>query len=291
MPRTSPARKPARSLARARARKAARKLPRSYRYQNAPQPPDGPILKYRLAMRWLVAKWWAKVGKQALAAAERIGSKHTDEESDEADAADAAISDYAYVADEPAFTARVSSAANSVEKHSDAQFKRIGIKLSKSDPGVSKLVPGFRKENVGLVKTMFEREKSKLEQLLTDGAGRRVESLARDIQDRFDITTRHAELIARDQCLKLNSKITHERAARAGIERAVWTTAGDSRVRDGHELLDNFEFALDDPPTPEGEDEPALPGEPINCRCISFFLLPELDDSADSEDDTAEAAE
>lgn len=241
-------------------------------------------------MRWLVNKWWAKTGPEALAAAKRIGVR-TDEESDEADeAADASLSDYAYIADEPAFAARVNSTAGAVGKHSDAQFKRIGIKLSKSDPGVSKLVPGFRKENVGLVKTMFQSEKTKLEQLLADGAGRRVESLSKDIEDRFGITTRHAELIARDQCLKLNANISHTRMVNAGISQFVWTTAGDERVRPLHDELDGETFDFDDPPVTNDDGDTNLPGSDYQCRCVAFPLLSELDDSADEEDD-AQAAE
>ena len=277
----------ARSLARARSRKANRKLPRAYRYSNAPQPPDGPILKYRLAMRQLVARWWAKIGPEALAAAKRIG-KHTDEESDEADEVAVSLTDYAYVADEPAFAARVKSTAESVGKHSDAQFKRIGIKLSESDPGVSKLVPGFRKENVGLVKTMLRSEKTKLEALLRDGAGRRVESLAKDIEDRLGITTRHAELIARDQCLKLNANISHTRMQNAGVTEFVWSTSGDERVRESHAELDGETFSFDDPPVTNDDGDTNLPGEDYQCRCVAFPVLAELDDS---EDDSAQAAE
>lgn len=237
-------------------------------------------------MRWLVNKWWSLAGPQALAKAKIIG-KHTDEESDEVEALDVALSDFAYVATEPAFAARVNSTAAAVDKHSAAQLQRIGIKLSKADPGVSKLVPGFRKQNVALVKTMFEREKSKLEQLLADGAGRRVESLAADIAERFEITTRHAELIARDQCLKLNANISHERMQNAGITKFVWTTAGDERVRPEHDDLDGETFSFDDPPVTNSDGDTNLPGEDFQCRCVAFPVDDILDDDS-ADDDAAE---
>lgn len=251
-------------------KRLARKLSRAYRYTNSPQPPDGPILRYRMLMRQLVAAWWAKAGPQALAKAKRIGkpdeTRSDAEESDEAEeSVDASLSDYSSTADVGWFDKRIGGVADAVEKHSDTQFKRLGIKLSKSAPGVSKLAPGFRKENVGLVKTMFQSEQTKLEKLLSDGAGRRVESLSRDIADRFDITTRHAEMIARDQCLKLNANISHTRMVNAGITQFTWSTSGDERVRPMHDELDGETFDFDDPPVTNDDGDTNLPGEDYQC--------------------------
>lgn len=251
-------------------------------------------------MRKLVAKWWAKVAPQAYRKAKAIAqpeAAHTDaEETDEADEADASLSDYSSEADASWFAKGVDNVSADVDRHSASELTRIGVKLSKKasiklEPAIAKMLPTWRRENVDLVRTMFGKEKTKLEQLLADGAGRRFETLARDIEDRFGITTRHAELIARDQTNKLNSRISHTRMRAAGITQAIWTAVADERTRESHMALDGEPFDLDDPPTPEDEDEPALPGEPINCRCVSFPLLPEIDDSSDDDSEEEDSDE
>lgn len=270
---------------RAPKRKLRRKLPRAARYAKAIQPPDGAELRYRMAMRQLVAAWWRKVAPQALALAKKIGKPEarTDAKDEAPEAVDANLTDYSSTAGADWFTKRLGGVADDVERHSDKQFKRIGIKLKDSAPGVAKYLPKWRKENVALTKTMFKSEQNKLEALLRDGAGRRVESLAKDIEDRFDITTRHAELIARSQANRLNSQISHARMQSVGITTAIWTTVSDERVRESHDQMDGVEYELNDAPIVDGE--PAFPGEPPNCRCVAYPVVPELapDDDTDSE--------
>jgi len=229
-------------------------------------------------MRRAVAKWWASVGPKALQLAQQIGKA----DETHADALDADVhigggseSATSYLG------AQIGGITRQLERHSDSQFKRIGIDLKKSAPGVAKLVPGFRKENVGLIKTMLDSEKSKIEQLLKDGGNRRVESLTKDIKERFGIATRHAELIARDQTLKLNAAITRQRMVNAGITTYVWTTAGDERVRPLHDNLDGETFDFDDPPVTNDDGDTNNPGEDYQCRCVAYPIVPELEEDND----------
>jgi SPP1 gp7 family putative phage head morphogenesis protein len=260
-----------------------KKLSREERHKNSPQPPEGPITAYQSDIRALVKRWWAKAGPEALAKAEEITKPQAETRANESDA-DIGLTDYSSMASEPMFVAQVSRAAKAVGAHNTKEFKRIGIPLSKSDPGVSKMVPAFRKENVGLVGTMLDDEKRALEELLADGAGRSIESLSADIEERFGITSRHADLIAADQCLKLNADVAHERMARAGITEFVWTTAGDERVRTSHDDLDGETFSFDDPPVTNEDGDTNLPGGDFQCRCVSYPIVPELDDEADSSE-------
>jgi SPP1 gp7 family putative phage head morphogenesis protein len=281
-PRASRRREP-----RAPKRKLRRKLPRAARFAKSIQPPDGAELRYRIALRQLVTQWWKKAGPQALARAKKIAKPdaRTDAEDEAGESVDANLTDYSSTAEADWVAKRLSGVATDVGRHSDAQFKRLGIKLKDSAPGVAKYVPKWRKENVALTKTMFQSERRKLEQLLRDGANRRVESLSRDIEERFDITKRHADLIARSQTNRLNSQVSHGRMQSAGITTAIWTTAGDERVRESHDQMDGVEYELNDPPIVD--DEAVLPGEPYNCRCVPFPVIPELaaDDNNEGDDD------
>lgn len=228
-------------------------------------------------MRKLVAQWWARVGKQALAKARKIAKpeEHADAKDE---SVDGNLSDYSSVADGGWFAKRINGVADDVGRHSDRQFKRLGIKLKDSSPNVAKYLPKWRKENVALTKTMFESEQKKLEALLRDGSNRTYEALAKDIEERFDITARHAETIARSQGNRLNSQIAVGRMQSAGITQFVWTTAGDERVRPMHDDLDGETFDFDDPPVTNEDGDTNLPGEDYNCRCVSYPVIPELDD-------------
>lgn len=268
-------------------RKLRRKLPRAARYAKGIQPPDGAILRYRIAMRQLVAQWWKKVGPQALALAKQIARPDADQHTDaKEESVDAQLSDYSTAAEAEWFTKRLGGVAADVERHSDAQFKRLGIKLKDAAPGVAKYVPKWRKENVALTRTMFRSEQETLEAMLRDGAGRTYKALAKDIEDRFDITTRHAETIARSQGSRLNSQVSTARMQSAGITQFVWTTAGDERVRSRHDELDGETFDFDDPPVTNDDGDTNLPGEDYNCRCVPFPVIPEFDDEPSGESGT-----
>jgi SPP1 gp7 family putative phage head morphogenesis protein len=271
----------ARRRATRRRRKLKRRIPpRASRYSRAVHPPDGAILVYRLLMRSAVKRWWAQVGPKALRLAKQIAKpeqERTDRDDDTRGNLGGNSGAVAGWVGE-----KIGKVADQVQRHSDGEFGRIGIRLEKAAPSVAKLVPGFRKDNVALVKTMLDSEKSKLEQLLADGAGRRYESLAKDIEARFGITTRHAELIARDQTLKLNANITRQRMVDAGITTYVWTTAGDERVRELHDDLDGETFDFDDPPVTNEDGDTNNPGEDYQCRCVAFPVVPELGDDEET---------
>lgn len=160
--------------------------------------------------------------------------------------------------------------------HSKAEFARLGL-LVKNEPNMARLVDRWVKDNVARITGMTDDQLGKIERILRDGDGMRAETLAKEISRQVeDVSDSRAEFIARDQVLTLNAQVTHERMGAAGITTAIWSTSGDERVRDSHADMDGEEFDLDDPPIVDGE--PTLPGEAPMCRCVSFPVLPELDD-------------
>lgn len=94
-----------------------------------------------------------------------------------------------------------------------------------------------------------------------------VNTLKKQIQERLQISTRRANLIARDQVATLTSELNHIRQEQAGVLKYEWSTSGDSRVRDLHEEFDGKVFTWAKPPR-DGH-----PGAAINCRCVAIGIL------------------
>ena len=115
--------------------------------------------------------------------------------------------------------------------------------------------------------------------ILDDGfkAGTRVEDLRKQIRERFDVTRSKADLLARDQVLKLNAQITQTRQRQAGISEYRWSASNDERVREYHRELDGSIFRWDDPPITNEDGDRNAPGEDYQCRCVAIPILPPLD--------------
>ena len=94
-------------------------------------------------------------------------------------------------------------------------------------------------------------------------AGMRFEDLAKEIERIGDVTESRAKLIARDQTSKMNGAFNEARQTSLGIDRYVWQTSGDERVREEHQANDGQVFNWNDPPAT------GHPGEDINCRCVA----------------------
>ncbi len=139
--------------------------------------------------------------------------------------------------------------------------------------------------NVDLIKSIpvqhFARLRTEIAESLKNGI--RWESLAKTIQLVGDVTESRARLIARDQTGKMNSDFNRVRQRSVGIDRYIWSTAQDERVRKSHAFLNDKTFRWDQPPEVDGQ--PSHPGQPINCRCVPIpvFNLDELDGGIEQE--------
>lgn len=163
-----------------------------------------------------------------------------------------------------------------VQRHSQQEFRRLGINIADAEPGFGELIGEWRAANVARVGSLLEHERDELSDILSKGSNKTVAELRQTIEDRLEVSRAKADYLARDQITTLNSQISHERMRAAGIEEAYWTTSNDERVRDSHAEMDGVLFSIDDPPEVDGEA--VLPGEPPLCRCISMPRLPELED-------------
>ena len=123
--------------------------------------------------------------------------------------------------------------------------------------------------NVSLIKTIPEDSLENMRKIVYDGfnEGKTTTRIVKEIQREYGISKRRAELIARDQTAKLNGQIQRAQQQDAGIEKYIWYTTGDQRVRRSHSELNGKMFSWDNPPE-NSDGRKCHPGEDYQCRCI-----------------------
>lgn len=184
------------------------------------------------------------------------------------------------------FVARLEDLAGRVVAHSRGQWESqlkaaMGVNLVAAEPNLEPVVERFRDENVKLIRSLADEKVTRVRDILTDaGPGTRVEEIAKSLRDMGDVTRSRAELIARDQVLKLNAEVTQKRHEAAGITEFVWSTSRDERVRPDHKVLEGNRYRYDDPPIVDRRrGTRGLPGVgSIQCRCVAIPVIPGFDD-------------
>lgn len=165
--------------------------------------------------------------------------------------------------------------ARSTSEHQKGQLFRqirstVGIDLKTiKDAGLSARVKRFTAENVALIKSVPKTYFEQVEKSVLAGmrSGKRAPEIADDMEERAEVAMSRATLIARDQVLKFNGELNQARQTELGIERYIWRTVKDNRVREEHADLEGETFSWDAPP------EPGHPGEDYNCRCFAEPLM------------------
>lgn len=152
------------------------------------------------------------------------------------------------------------------------QAALLGIKPS--DTGVADRIAAARDENIKVVENAHRAYAQSVRDIFDDPKtfGMRVEDIKAKLLERGDVSESRAELIARDQTLKLNGEITKVRQQNAGVESYVWSTSLDDRVREEHAALEGQTFSWSNPPAP------GHPGSDFQCRCVAIGVVAELDE-------------
>lgn len=183
------------------------------------------------------------------------------------------------------FVARLQEISNATAAASREAWARqlkasLGVDLPTAEPDLGPVVERFRDENVALIRSLAADKVTRVRAILDDaGAGTRVEEVAKSIRDMGDVTRSRAELIARDQVLKLNAEVTQRRHEAAGITEFVWSTSRDERVRPDHKVLEGNRYRYDDPPIVDRRrGTRGLPGVHFQCRCVAVPVIPGFDD-------------
>lgn len=166
--------------------------------------------------------------------------------------------------------------AKQVKTANDRGQRLLGINYS--DVGLGNKIAMAREANINLVEKGTKDFIEQVRALFTDPdtLGLTALELKDMLRERAEVSESRAELIARDQTLKLNRQISATRQQNAGVTKFWWSTSRDERVRDTHEVLEGKVFSWDDPP--EEIDD-------INCRCAQIPITADEDDDYDEGDD------
>lgn len=133
-------------------------------------------------------------------------------------------------------------------------------------------------ENVALIKSIpseyLEGVQREVMQAVQDGWP--LDRLSAGLQDRYGITKRRADMIARDQCAKVTETMKQKLALAAGFTEATWFHSSGSRYpRKSHQAANGKRYNL-----AQGcwiDDEYIMPGQKVNCRCFCTFHAPGRD--------------
>lgn len=172
-------------------------------------------------------------------------------------------------ADNPVPSGHLEAFAGQVSKFNK---RVVGVPVS----SLGSPADSFRDTNLQLIRKLDAEQVAQLREILEDAErnATRVETLRAQIQERLEVTKSHADLIARDQTMKLNGDLTKYRQQGAGITQYEWSTSNDERVRPGHADLDGTIQSWDLPPvTNDKTGDRNHPGQDIQCRCVAVPYL------------------
>ena len=165
---------------------------------------------------------------------------------------------------EPIFWSIASRSDRTWSKVLGQSLNQIGLTTSQE-----KLLDAWVKENtdliVNLVPEMYQRAEATVKEATKMGLSQR--DLTKRIREDLRVPKARANLIARDQTLKVNSQLSEAAHKEAGISKFMWVTSADERVREDHQMLNGEIFDYDNPPAI------GLPGTDFQCRCIAYPVI------------------
>lgn len=135
-------------------------------------------------------------------------------------------------------------------------------------------------ENVNLIKSIPAQYLKGIETAVWDSVmrGGDMATLAKRLEKEHGITKRRAATIARDQNAKAKATIEQTRRTEMGVTHAVWMhSAGGKVPRKTHVAMDGKPYLIKRGMWDSDEGEYVLPGQLINCRCISKAVIPAFD--------------
>lgn len=168
-----------------------------------------------------------------------------------------------------AIKSRLRAFSKMTEEFNRAQWSKIlksalGVDLILTEPWLQAELNRFVNDNIELIQSMRDDQLRNTQRVILNGVrdGTRNREIAQMIRERTDVMRSRANLIARDQISKFNGRVTELRQKQVGVERYVWQSSDDERVRPTHAENDGKTFSWKNPPSNTGH-----PSEDIQCRC------------------------
>lgn len=170
---------------------------------------------------------------------------------------------------------------NNVNKKSVfKQLKAVlGVDPVMNDKWLDSFMRAAIQENVNYIKSIEKQYFDKIETIIYQGTrrGNSLNEMAHEIKKSSNSSIKRARFIARDQAGSIYGDMTKKRNEEAGVEKFVWVTSRDERVRGNpsglypdaipnHWELDKQVFTWNKGVEKYGG---LLPGEDYNCRCTS----------------------
>lgn len=187
--------------------------------------------------------------------------------------------------------------AEKIEERNRREYMRsiravIGVDLfgGVDGEGLKISMRSWARENASLIRDIPDKMMRDIEGIaqrgLRSGAG--PEAIAKNIRKTMDTTENRAKLIARDQVSKLNGQLTKQRNEALGVERYIWKTSTDERVRASHRAMHNKLCRWDDDSVYSDDGGKTWksrasiggyighPGSDYQCRCVSAADLSDV---------------
>jgi SPP1 gp7 family putative phage head morphogenesis protein len=130
-------------------------------------------------------------------------------------------------------------------------------------------------ENVSLIRSIPEKYLQQAEGIVmrSYSTGRDLETMVKELKTLYPISSRRAELIARDQSNKANAVVNRARQMELGITEAIWMHShAGKNPRQDHVAANGKRYKIAEGCKISGEF--IQPGEEINCRCTCRAVLP-----------------
>lgn len=145
----------------------------------------------------------------------------------------------------------------------------IGTDVFLTEPYLQTSLRSFVQENVDLITSIPQEQFTQVRLTVKHAirSGKTTAETEKEIKERWgdalkDKPVSRAELIARDQNGKLFGELNMLRQTELGVEKYIWRTVRDARVREHHRDKEGKVFAWNKPPEDSGH-----PGYDYQCRC------------------------
>lgn len=174
-------------------------------------------------------------------------------------------------------SSKAAEVAGSASDFNKRQWQKIlkaalGVDLIQNEPWLSTEINRFTRENVRLISKLSEEVYTDIERQMLDAArqGLSNKQISAILSERSGVYGSRADLIARDQMNKFNGRLMQNRQTQTGVERYIWRSSDDRRVRPLHREYDDNIYSWDSPPS-DGH-----PGTPIQCRCYAEPIMEDV---------------